>query len=107
MLFFCFRQVSPGDIQAIEKRLMQTMDLIVVKKKRIALAKRGVQVHGSQSVPTSPSLWNMIRTVTSKETPESILFLSHLTHYAFVFFLKKTFVWMKSYVDIFLSVFLS
>lgn len=70
MAYF-MRQVSPGDIQAIEKRLMQTMDLIVVKKKRIALAKRGVQVHGSQSVPTSPSLWNMIRTVTSKETPET------------------------------------
>ncbi|XP_034234269.1 Golgi pH regulator isoform X2 [Thrips palmi] len=70
MAYF-MRQVSPGDIQAIEKRLMQTMDLIVVKKKRIALAKRGVQVHGSQSGPTSPSIWNMLRTVTSKESPET------------------------------------
>lgn len=77
-LLFAIRQVSPGDIQAIEKRLMQTMDLIVVKKKRIAMAKRGVQVPGSPSGPTSPSLWNMLRTVTTKETPESILSCNNL-----------------------------
>ena len=34
------RNVSDEDVQALERRLMQTMDMIVSKKKRIALAKK-------------------------------------------------------------------
>jgi hypothetical protein len=37
------RHVSDADIQAIERKMTQTMDIIVSKKKRIALAKRQSQ----------------------------------------------------------------
>jgi hypothetical protein len=39
MTFF-MRHVSASDIQSLEKRLAQTMDMILSKKKRIALARR-------------------------------------------------------------------
>ena len=34
------RHVTNADILSLEKRLVQTMDMIIIKKKRIALAKR-------------------------------------------------------------------
>ena len=34
MFSFLIRPVSPADIQALERRLMQSMDMIVMKKKR-------------------------------------------------------------------------
>ncbi len=34
------RHVTDEDVQALERRLMQTMDMIVSKKKRIAIAKK-------------------------------------------------------------------
>lgn len=40
MAYF-MRPVSYADVLAIEKRLLQTMDMIVAKKKRIAISKRG------------------------------------------------------------------
>ncbi len=42
MAYF-MRHVSDADIQAIERKLTQTMDIIVSKKKRIAIAKRQSQ----------------------------------------------------------------
>ena len=33
-MFFVYRSVSDGDIQTQERRLMQTMDMIISKKKR-------------------------------------------------------------------------
>lgn len=42
MAYF-MRHVTDADIQAIERKLTQTMDIIVSKKKRIALAKRQSQ----------------------------------------------------------------
>ncbi|KAK3107617.1 hypothetical protein FSP39_018367 [Pinctada imbricata] len=39
-MFYFIRAVSDADIQGVEKRLMQTMDMIIMKKKRVALAKR-------------------------------------------------------------------
>jgi len=66
----------PSDVQAIEKRLLQTMDMILVKKKRIALAKKGSVVNGAQNNPSSSGIWGMLKTVTtsvSKGSGESIL----------------------------------
>lgn len=37
---YFMRHVTDSDISTVEKRLMQTMELIIAKKKRIALAKR-------------------------------------------------------------------
>ena len=49
MAYF-MRHVTDTDIQMIERKLMQTMDIIVSKKKRIALAKKQ-----SQQLATSNS----------------------------------------------------
>ena len=41
-LIFLFspRNVTDEDVQALERRLVQTMDMIIMKKKRIALAEK-------------------------------------------------------------------
>lgn len=38
-LFFV-REVSEADVTNVEKRLMQTMDMILIRKKRLAIAKK-------------------------------------------------------------------
>lgn len=55
----CFmRPVSTGDVQTIERRLLQTMDMIIAKKKRIALAKKG-EMQTVQN-DTRSRLWGML-----------------------------------------------
>lgn len=56
MAYF-MRPVSYADVQAIERRLLQTIDMIIAKKKRIALARKG-QV-GDQTEGRS-RLWGML-----------------------------------------------
>lgn len=46
---YFLRQVTDADILAIERRLMQTMELILTKKKRIAFSKRQQLSNGSKS----------------------------------------------------------
>lgn len=68
MTYF-MRPVTNTDLQAIEKRLMQTMDMILVKKKRIALAKRGSMSNSGQGKNGSnQGIWGMLRTVTTVAT---------------------------------------
>lgn len=71
--------MAPTDIQATEKRLMQTIDMIIVKKKRIALAKRGMTDISQKQVPAnSRGIWDMLKNVTSPNNTESILsFINH------------------------------
>ncbi|CAH0393693.1 unnamed protein product [Bemisia tabaci] len=64
MAYF-IRNVKPSDIHSIEKRLMQTMDMIIVKKKRIALAKRGNALSNGSQNRNQHGLWGILRTVTS------------------------------------------
>uniref|UniRef100_A0A069DUJ1 Putative g-protein coupled receptor n=1 Tax=Panstrongylus megistus TaxID=65343 RepID=A0A069DUJ1_9HEMI len=59
MAYF-MRQVTPADVMTIEKRLMQTMDMILAKKKRIALSKRGSKAGFSLGSPHN--LWGILRT---------------------------------------------
>lgn len=56
MAYF-MRPVSYADVQFIEKRLLQTMDMIIAKKKRIALAKKGEAVGQTE---TRSRLWGML-----------------------------------------------
>jgi hypothetical protein len=73
----------PSHIQAIEKRLLQTMDMILVKKKRIAFAKKGTAVNGAQHGQSSSGIWGMLKTVTTsvgKGSGESILFSRQSIH---------------------------
>lgn len=70
MAYF-MRPVSYADVQAIERRVLQTMDMIIAKKKRIALAKKG----GSQNVQTDnrSRLWGMLTPIGIKGNQESKL----------------------------------
>lgn len=63
MAYF-MRPVSYADVQGIERRLMQTMDMIVAKKKRIALAKKGDIVSPTD---TRSRLWGMLGPLTSSK----------------------------------------
>ncbi|XP_063995723.1 Golgi pH regulator isoform X1 [Diachasmimorpha longicaudata] len=63
MAYF-MRPVSYADLQAIERRLLQTMDMIVAKKKRIALAKKGDVVSHSDN---RSRLWGMLSPLTSSK----------------------------------------
>ncbi|XP_057324524.1 Golgi pH regulator [Microplitis mediator] len=67
----CFmRPVSYADVQAIEKRLLQTMDMILAKKKRIALARKS---EGISKAETRSRLWGMLSPLTSmKEYTENV-----------------------------------
>lgn len=59
-----FRPVTHSDIQLIEKKLLQTLDMILVKKKRIAIAQAreigGRQQHlqNADAKAGGRSLWN-------------------------------------------------
>lgn len=56
-----FRPVCQSDVIALERRLMLTMDMILTKKKRIAVDKRR-----NKPVNTSSGLWGMISSVTQR-----------------------------------------
>ncbi|KAJ7413629.1 Golgi pH regulator [Willisornis vidua] len=72
---YFLRNVTDADILALERRLLQTMDMIVSKKKRIAVAHRTMFQRGE--VHNKPSgFWGMIKSVTtSVPGSESILHL--------------------------------
>ncbi|XP_014353563.1 Golgi pH regulator isoform X2 [Latimeria chalumnae] len=58
------RNVTDSDILALERRLLQTMDMIVSKKKRIAMTRRMMYQRGEvQNKPMG--FWGMIKSVTS------------------------------------------
>lgn len=64
--FQIFRPVTHSDIQLIEKKLLQTLDMILVKKKRIAIAQareiggrqQYLQNADAQAKAGGRSLWN-------------------------------------------------
>ncbi|XP_010003819.1 PREDICTED: Golgi pH regulator B [Chaetura pelagica] len=72
---YFLRNVTDADILALERRLLQTMDMIVSKKKRIAVAHRTMFQRGEvHNKPTG--FWGMIKSVTTSAAgSESILHL--------------------------------
>ncbi|XP_040980644.1 Golgi pH regulator B isoform X2 [Aquila chrysaetos chrysaetos] len=61
---YFLRNVTDADILALERRLLQTMDMIVSKKKRIAVAHRTMFQRGEvHNKPTG--FWGMIKSVTT------------------------------------------
>lgn len=71
MAYF-MRPVTYADVQAIERRLLQTMDMIVAKKKRIALAKKGEVVGQTE---TRSRLWGMLGPLSgTKSNQESVYY---------------------------------
>lgn len=76
----------------VERKLMQTMDMIVVKKKRIALIERAAISHKNRHVRgnSASSVWSMLKSVTSGGTAGSerkMLFMlsEFLWHFFFDF----------------------
>nr|CAG4647933.1 EOG090X06XN [Moina brachiata]SVE93035.1 EOG090X06XN [Moina brachiata] len=74
------RPVTYGDIQLIERKLMQTMDMIVVKKKRIALMEReaGARRNRHSRQSSASGVWSMLKSVASAATASSSENLSTL-----------------------------
>ncbi|XP_040608117.1 Golgi pH regulator isoform X3 [Mesocricetus auratus] len=61
---YFLRNVTDTDILALERRLLQTMDMIISKKKRMAVARRTMFQRGD--VQNRPSgLWGMLKSVTA------------------------------------------
>ncbi|XP_046400358.1 Golgi pH regulator [Ischnura elegans] len=80
MAYF-MRPVTASDVHATERRLMLTLDMIVAKKKRIALAtsRRRAEASAwrrsgdSADSHTPPGLiWGLLKSVTSKSSEENI-----------------------------------
>uniref|UniRef100_A0A8C0IS30 Golgi pH regulator n=1 Tax=Chelonoidis abingdonii TaxID=106734 RepID=A0A8C0IS30_CHEAB len=61
---YFLRNVTDADILALERRLLQTIDMIISKKKRMAMAHRTMFQRGEvHNKPTS--FWGMIKSVTT------------------------------------------
>jgi golgi pH regulator len=60
MTYF-IRPVKQSDVQIVERRLMQTMDMILVKKKRMALDRQR-----NKNNVVKPGIWGMISSVTQR-----------------------------------------
>ncbi|KRT84111.1 hypothetical protein AMK59_1225, partial [Oryctes borbonicus] len=72
MAYF-MRDVSQSDVTNLEKRLMQTMEMIVLKKKRIAVSKKqALENKGEDSMRQRYGIWNMLYSVGSKKNSENI-----------------------------------
>lgn len=66
MAYF-MRVVTATDVQNMEKKLLQTLDVIIMKKKRMAVAQRE-----KQSVSSRKGIWGMLQSVTSLPGTEDI-----------------------------------
>ncbi|KAM9802911.1 Golgi pH regulator isoform 2-T2 [Syngnathus typhle] len=69
---YFLRNVTDSDILALERRLLQTMDMIVSKKKRIAMTRRQMYQRGEDQNKQT-GLWGMIKSVTSPQTDLSLI----------------------------------
>ncbi|XP_018571058.1 Golgi pH regulator [Anoplophora glabripennis] len=69
MAYF-MREVSEADVLNIEKRLMQTMDMVLIRKKRIAIAKK--QSLEKVDSANKRSIWGMLSSVGSNRSHENI-----------------------------------
>lgn len=65
-----YREVSITDVTNIEKRLMQTMDMIVMKKKKIAISQRQA-MESNEYGRRKHGLWGMLYSVGSDRNHES------------------------------------
>ena len=71
MAYF-MRPVTYADVKSVEKRLLQTMEMIIAKKKRLTLARKGE--HSSQTDSRS-RLWGIFGPLTSNNgSQESMKF---------------------------------
>ncbi|KAM9485382.1 Golgi pH regulator-like [Salvelinus alpinus] len=70
---YFLRNVTESDILALERRLLQTMDMVISKKKRIAMTRRQMYQRGEDQNKQT-GFWGMIKSVTTSPThSENIL----------------------------------
>ncbi|KAL3284881.1 hypothetical protein HHI36_019018 [Cryptolaemus montrouzieri] len=62
---YFIREVTISDVHNIEKKLKQAMDMILVKKKRIAVAKKQAANNSLHSV--KQGIWSMLSSATSRK----------------------------------------
>ncbi|KAI8779590.1 hypothetical protein BgiMline_031097 [Biomphalaria glabrata] len=65
---YFIRHVTEADIQSIEKRLLQTLDRIIVKKKKIALSQRDSLRQASLSSPAK-GIWGLLKSAATSVSP--------------------------------------
>lgn len=65
ILIIFSREVTITDVNNIEKKLRQAMDMILVKKKRIAIAKKQMANNSIDTV--KQSIWGMLASATSRK----------------------------------------
>lgn len=68
-MFYFMRNVSDNDITAMEKKLMQTMDLIVSKKKKLAILAKEKVKNAFSSQETG--IWKLLRLVQQSPLTEN------------------------------------
>lgn len=68
---YFIREVSAADVMTVEKRLMQTMDMIVLKKKRIAVSKRQNLDKSTDTGVYRKGIWSMFNSIGSNRGQES------------------------------------
>lgn len=76
-MFYFIRHVTDAEIQGHEKRLLQTEDQILMKKKRICIVKRDSLRQASQS--TGGGIWGMIKNVATGGSSENVSLLKQET----------------------------
>lgn len=65
-----FRPVSQSDVMTLERRLMLTIDMILAKKKRMAIDRRQ-----NKPVNAKTGIWGMISSVTQRPAGAESKFL--------------------------------
>ncbi|XP_028140483.1 Golgi pH regulator [Diabrotica virgifera virgifera] len=70
MAYF-MREVSEADVLTIEKRLMQTMDMIVLRKKKLAIAKKQ-SMEKVNDATKKRGLWSILSSVGVNRSEENI-----------------------------------
>lgn len=68
---YFLRQVTDSDIQMLERKLLQTNEMIISKKKRIAISKRLNTAKQAQVAPAPHGFWARIKNVASPSTNHS------------------------------------
>ncbi|BFZ25528.1 hypothetical protein BsWGS_28567 [Bradybaena similaris] len=70
---YFIRHVTEADIQSLERRLLQTLDRIITKKKKIALAERDSIRRASLTTPTK-GIWGLLKSAATSvsATTESL-----------------------------------
>ncbi|XP_050312305.1 Golgi pH regulator isoform X2 [Anthonomus grandis grandis] len=69
---YFMRDVSESDVTSIEKRLIQTMDMIVMRKKRIAIAKKQRAHPKGDPAGGKKGIWDILASVRGDRTSENI-----------------------------------